>query len=173
MARKTPGNRNLLNPNGFQLLIARMPNVEFFVQDVEIPGLSTEEISQDSPLSIIKHPGDQMIFSPLNIVFALDEDLSSWEELYKWKVGLAFPEDSQQYKKLLDGIALPPDKIYSDLSIIIETNHHNPNLLYKFKDVFPVSISSFVLTARNSDVPPLEFSVSFSYTTFSFERIKK
>jgi hypothetical protein len=172
MARKTPQNRNLLSPTGFQLLIARMPNVEFFVQDVTIPGVEAPDVSQPNPLVQIKHQADQLTFSQLSVTLSLDEDLKTWEELFKWKLGLAFPNSSQEHKDLVDKKTLPPDGIFSDMTIIVETNQHNANLVFTFKDAFPLSISQFTFTSRSDSIRPLEFTVNFSYTSFSFERLK-
>lgn len=172
MARKTPNNRNLLSPNGFQLLIARLPNLEFFIQDIEIPGIESPEVSQPTPLVEIKHHADKLKFTPLRVFFSLDEDMKAWEELYKWKLGLAYPNSTQEHKDLKEGRTLPPDTLYSDLTIIIETNQHNPNLRFIFKDAFPTDITPFRFSSRSDTVKPLEFSATFSYTTFSFERIK-
>jgi len=167
MARKTPKNKNFLSPNGFQLSIARMPNVEFFVQDVEIPGVEGPMVEQANPLVMIGHSPDQLTFENLNIIIALDEEMKSWEELFKWKLGLGFPNQSKEHKDLTES----PDGLVSDLSVVIETSHHNGNLVFTFKDAYPVRIGGFTFTSRNTDVPVLEFTATFNYTSFSFDKI--
>jgi len=172
MSPKTPKNVNFLSPNGFELVVQKLPHVEFFVQDVEIPGISAPDVEQPNPLVLIKHQADQLTFSPLSISLAHDEEMKCWEELFKWKLGIAFPNDSKEHRDLKQGKSLPPTGLYSDLSIIVATSHHNPNLVFNFKDAFPISLSSLTLTSKNSDVPTLNFTVSFSYTSFSFDRLR-
>lgn len=172
MSTKTPKNINFLSPNGFELVIQKLPHIEWFVQDVEIPGVDAPEVIQPNPLVPIKQQADQMNFSPLSISLAHDEEMKCWEELFKWKLGIAFPNESKEHADLKKGSTLPPNGLFSDLSIIVATSHHNPNLIFTFKDAFPISISSLSLTSKNTDVPTLNFTVSFSYTSFSFDRLK-
>ena len=41
---KTPANKNFLNPLNFKFQIQRAPNVNFFIQKINIPSITLPEI---------------------------------------------------------------------------------------------------------------------------------
>ena len=45
----TPVNQNFLHPNKFHLTFKRIPNMEFFCQMVNVPGISLSEIAVTTP----------------------------------------------------------------------------------------------------------------------------
>jgi hypothetical protein len=93
-------NRNFLLHDKFNFQIARLPSVNFFVQDVVLPGVSIPDADTPSPLTKINNAGDHLIFEPLIVQFKIDEDMRNWYEIFNWMQGIGFPENFNQYADL-------------------------------------------------------------------------
>lgn len=162
---KTPRNRNFLQINGFEFVLQKTPSLEFFVQGVTIPSITLPDVRIPNPLIDIKEQGEIGSFSDLEVVFIADEDLKTWEELFTWFSEVAFPIDSKQRKSR--------SEIFSDITIVVQTSHHNSNFQYKFTDTFPNNVSTLSLRVTDQDVQFLTFSATFSFTNILFDRIRK
>ncbi len=128
-----PTNMNQLNVVSFETNFLRMPNINYFCQRVNVPGISLSNTIQSTPFANIPIEGDVLEFEDLNISFIVDEDLQNYLELYNWLIALGFPERYAQYDNQTSSIK-------SDVNIIIHTNKSNPNYSIVFKDVFPVTL---------------------------------
>jgi len=176
-------NRNLLSPVGFQFVIDRLPNVEYFTQKITLPGIFSTPISSPNPNVKIKYQGDSLNFEEFSVEFKVDEDLQNWLEIKNWMFGYTFPEKQQQFSNLKQGLNLPanlksnlliPPKegfLYSDASIVILTNKHNANFRFDFKDAFPVALSNIPMDVTNTGIDHVTATATFSYTRFDVEKI--
>lgn len=166
--------KNLLSPLGFKLIVERLPNVSFFVQNIPIPGISMSTVRQTTPFTDVNRPGDKVIFEPLNVTFLVDETLYDLIEIFNWITSAARSENFQQFKQLsqVTGNELPKgSSLVSDGSIAIMTNNFNPNVELKFKDMFPTQLSPPSLDTTVSGETTLTASVVFAYTTYQIARI--
>ena len=98
---KQPENTSFLQPTKFQLSFTRMPNITYFCQTFNLPGLSMSEIVQNTPFVDLYVHGDKAQYEPLDLTFMVDEDLRSWLEMHNWITGLTFPKNFEQYRRLL------------------------------------------------------------------------
>lgn len=163
---KTPKNRNFLQVNGFEFVLSKTPNLEFFVQEVRLPGLTIPNVRIPNPLIDIKEQGDTGQYSELGVTFIADEDLRTWEELFTWFSSVTFPKNSKQRAKTRD-------ELFADITVIVQTSHHNSNFQFQYIDAFPTSVSELELKVTNAGTEFLMFNVSFDFTNISFDRIKK
>ena len=150
---RNPTNPNVLHPNKYQLNFSRAPNLQYFCQSVSIPGISISETPITNPFVDIYAPGEKAIYDLLNITFIVDEDLKGWLEIHDWIRAMAKVKEFAEYRELA---TLNPNKTakqpqYSDGMITLLTSKNNPNLSFKFYDLFPTSLSTFVVS--NSDSP--------------------
>nr|HRC95258.1 hypothetical protein [Coprothermobacter proteolyticus] len=99
---RSPENTNYLNPQGFIVLIKRLPHVSFFCNTVNIPGISLSNPNQSNPFTRMPIPGDQAAFDDLTIQFHIDEGMKNWIEVAKWMISTSFPEDHEQFKFAVD-----------------------------------------------------------------------
>lgn len=157
---------NYLSPTSFLVVIDRLPNVEFFCQKITIPDVSGTPQSVNSPLGLFYEPQGALSYSDLDLSFVVDENMSNYLEIFRWLEGLGSPEDQQQYKTLKNSQA----GIKSDITVILNNNHKNPNIQFRFKDAFPISISSISMDVTATDVSPIEATASFRYNKFSVDR---
>ena len=160
-----PTNMNQLNVVSFETNFLRMPNINYFCQRVNIPGISLANTIQSTPFANIPIEGDVLEFEDLNISFIVDEDLQNYLEMYNWLIALGFPERYEQYDNQTSDIK-------SDVNIIIHTNKSNPNYSIVFKDVFPVSLGVLNFDTNNTDLEPIIVDANFKYTgTFDVSKL--
>lgn len=164
-------NPNFLQPNKFQLNFSRLPNVQYFCQTVTIPGISTGEAIITNPLVDIFAPGEKAVYDLLNVTFIVDEDMKTWKEIHDWIRAMTFPKDFAEYRELgnlnkytrAKSNNLPQ---YSDGQITILSSANNPNIVFKFYDLFPVSLSSFVMSTTDTPENVITSDVSFRYSYY-------
>jgi hypothetical protein len=162
---RQPINRNFLSQLNFKFLLLRAPNVEFFLQRVNVPGINIPSIDIGNPFVQIPHSGEQVDFGPLGIDFKVDEDFANYLEIHEWLYGLGFPENFNQYKELVEaGETLQGSGVRSDISLMILNSVKKPNLEFTFHDAFPTSLSDLVFTTTDPDVDYLEATTTFDYT---------
>ena len=70
---RNPSNPNPLQPNKFLLSFGRAPNMQYFCQNVSVPGLSLSEVMINTPFVDIHSPGEKAVYDLLNITFIVDE----------------------------------------------------------------------------------------------------
>lgn len=164
---RNPENTNFLQTTKYTFVIPNLPFAKYFCQNINLPGITSNEIEVATPFaSTYRHP-TKMSFEPFTISFLVDEDLRTWEETYNWIVSLTRPESYNQYIKSRDKTASP----YQDGFLTINTNANLPNIRIKFQNVFPVSLSGIQFgTMTSADTTPTA-DVTFRYDIFKIERM--
>jgi hypothetical protein len=170
----TASNPNLLQPNKFQLNFARMPNLQYFCQAVSIPGVSLSEVPQTTPFVDLYVPGEKIIYDLLNVTFYVDENIQSWKEVHDWIRAMTFPVQYEEYQNLAElnkysrSIQTGRPQ-YSDGMITLLTSSNNPKIRFKFYDLFPVSLSSFVMSASDTPENIITADATFRYSYYNIE----
>lgn len=169
----TPDNQNFLHPNKFHLTFSRVPNLQFFCQSVSVPGISMGEIPVVTPFVEMYSPGEKAIYDIMNVTFAIDEKMSSWLEIHDWIRGMTFPEKFEEYKNLarLNKYADKPQPQFSDATLTVYSSAFTPLVKFKFFDVFPTSLSSFVLSSQDTPDTVLTADVSMRFTYYNIEKM--
>jgi hypothetical protein len=167
----TPVNKNFLSPLNFRFQIKRAPNVNFFIQKVNIPNIALPETYHNNPFVKIPYAGDHMQYGTLDIAFKVDEDFVNYLEIHNWIRGLGFPRGFEEYKAISDGNTLLGNGLRSDISLIVLNSSKNPNYEIVFVDAFPIELSELQFLSTDTSVDYLQATVSFKYTLFNIERI--
>lgn len=169
-------NRNLLSPIGFKFILTKTPKVDFYCQTAAIPSIDMGNAEQGSWLKDIPVPGDKAIFENLNLRFLIDENMENYIEIYNWLIGLAYPESMEQFDNLreLDPIKYPDDtryrfSEYSDGVLQILNSNYNVVRQIKFKDLFPISLSTLEFDCTARDYNYFTANVSFKYTNYEIQ----
>jgi hypothetical protein len=168
---ETPSNLNFLNPLNFKFQIKKTPTVNYFIQNVNIPGLSLQQVNTSNPFVKIPYGGDHIQFDDIMINFKVDEDLKNYLELYNWIKNMGFPDNFDQYKTLADKPKTDGEGLVSDISLIVISSARNPIFEILFKDAFPVSLSSLIFDSTRPDIEYLECACTFKYTSFDINPI--
>lgn len=166
-----PSNTNFLSPLGFKFTLARAPNLNFFLTDVNIPSINLGFIETPTPFKILEFPGDRLDFGDLSLTFRVDENFANYFEIYNWLIALGFPEDTGQYKKLKDVTRGNKETIYSDATLTILNSAMMPNIEVTFQDLFPIGIGDINFTTSDSDVNYVTNTATFKYKIFTVKKL--
>jgi len=165
---KQIGNRNFLSPVGFKFTLAKEPKVAFFCNSLRIPEISLGTAIQPSYLKDIDVPGDKLTYGDFSLRFLVDENLENYMAIHNWLTGLGYPETTKQYKDFIveDNISNPLNA-FSDGSVYILNSNYNTTAIVKFKDLFPVFLSSLEFEASDTDINYFTAEVTFKYTVYN------
>ena len=188
--RRQPTKQDYADPTKFKFNILKLPKVEYFCTQVNLPGISlADNYSQPTPFRNIPLPGEKLDYEPLSMTFLVDENLENYQEIHGWLRGLGFPGGYGEFKALLDAGAdrFPTSKntklgdagrvkfgaagqggIFSDATLNILTSKNNPVTEVRFSDIFPISLSGLAYNQQASDTDYLTATVSFNYKLYDF-----
>ena len=166
-----PANINFLSPLGFRFKLKRAPNLNFFVTDVNLPQISLGNVEVPTPFKLINVPGSKLEYGDFNLTFTMDEDMSTYFEIYNWLIGLGFPENFNQYKGLKNAQKGTANQLFSDATLTTMTSDMVPNIEVTFEDLFPTSIDQINFTTSDTDVNYISASVSFKYKIFHVKKV--
>jgi hypothetical protein len=171
--------------------MSKLPQVEFFVQTANIPGIALGSTSFETPLKDIAGVGDKVTYQTLDVSFLVDENLNNYKEIHDWITGLGFPQDHTQFKNLQatgadrfpgttsstaatgTSIAQPLSEggIYSDATLTVLNNKNIPKTEIRFQNVFPISLGSLSYDIKASDVDYLQVQASFNYMYYDIVQV--
>jgi hypothetical protein len=171
-------NRNFLSPIGFKFILSKYPKVDFFSNKANIPGITLGVAVQPTYLKDIPVPGDKLEYDDLSLTFIVDENMENYLAIYDWMVALGYPENVSQFNELrLEDRYYPADSSkdmynqYSDGVLQILNSNYQPKFQVKFKDLFPVSLTTLEFDATNTDYSYFSATVTFKYTIFQMKTI--
>ena len=188
---RQPSKMDYASPIQFRFKIAKLPEVEFFIQTANVPSMSLGEATMATPLKDIPIPGDKVNFGSLDISFLVDENLNNYKELHDWIKGIGFPQDHTQFKNLqstgsdrfpgstagasVPGVATPQPLaeggIYSDATLIVLNSKNIAKTEIRFQNVYPTSIGNLSYDIKAADVDYLQCTASFSYMYYDMVQI--
>ena len=160
-----PDNINLVSPVGFRFNIEYLPQTNWFLTSVNLPGISLGEVVQPTPFMPTQVPGNDLTWEPLTITFLVDENLNNWREMYDWLVGIGFPNEYNEYKDQ------KTKQIYSDATLTILNSNMVSNYNVVFKDLFPTSLSEVSFDSASGDIEGIKATATFRYLTYSYQKV--
>ena len=161
-------NRNFLSTVGFNFILAKEPKVSFFCNSARIPEISLGTAIQPSYLKDIDVPGDKLTYGDFSLRFLVDENLNNYMAIHNWLTGLGYPETTQDFKDLITESEIQdPKKQFSDGSLHILNSNFRDVAIVKFKDLFPIYLTSLEFEASDSDVSYFTAEVTFKYTVYN------
>jgi len=188
---RQPDKMDYASPVQFRFKIAKLPQVEFFIQTVNLPGISITEATVPTPLYDYPVPGDEISFRSLDISFLVDENLNNYKELHDWISGLGFGKSHQDFAdlqatsedmfpgsskgSLVAGVEIPAPLseggIYSDATLTILNSKNIAKTEVRFQNIFPTTIGSLSYDVQASDIDYLKAAASFSYMNYDIVQI--
>lgn len=163
-------NKNFLSPINFRFAIKRAPHVNFFVQGVNLPGLSLPDIDVSNPLIRVPYPGDHLLYDELDLSFKVDEDLKNYMEIHEWLRALG-KRSYDEYKTLTQKTSTTGETIRSDMTLTVLTSNRNANYSVTFKDAFPIKLSGINFDVTSSDIDYVPASATFRYVTYDVTKV--
>jgi len=158
---------NYLQNIEFQVTVEKLPHVEFFVQKLNIPGITMNSVETPTPFNKIYQVGDKLSYSELILTFILDEDMKTYLEVFNWITSSTAPQSFDQYR------GSPKDRgaLFTDITIMVLNSHKNLNLSFDFKNCFPVGLGEVSLDTTQTDLTYPECTVNFQYDYFTIQKI--
>ena len=161
-------NRNFLSGIGFKFTLTKFPKVDFFSNSARIPELNLELTTQASYLKNIDVPGERLSYGDFTLRFLVDENMENYQSIYDWLTGLGFPETTKEFADLIkdsDG-QTDPKEAFCDGTLRILNSNYREVAKVKFKDLFPISLTSLDFDATNTDVQFFTAEATFKYTLY-------
>ena len=164
-----PDNTQFLSPLGFNFMIKKLPNTNYFVQSVNVPSVQATDVVVPTPFTNIPTIGDRLNYSEFQLSFKVDEDMTNYIELYDWLLQLHFPEDFAQAKNIYqkqNNVDFLADGPYSDATLTILNSAMNPNKEVIFEDCYPIALSDLQFSTTAASVDYIECQATFRYRMF-------
>ena len=183
--QRQPTELDYADPTKFAFKILKLPTVEFFITQANIPGVNLGESIFPTPLKQIPVQGDDLTFDNLEISFIVDEKLTNYRELHQWLVGIGFPKARSQFSSFKSenadafptnnqvkgeatntGVATGTQAMYGDATLTVMTSKNNPIMEVRFSDLYPVSLSALQFDQQLTDTTYLTASCTFTYKLY-------
>ena len=186
---RQPTQLDYASPAQFKFKITKLPKVEYFCTEINIPGLQMSSATQNTALRDIPIPGDKLDFGDLILTYMVDEKFDNFEELYNWLRGLGIPIDHKDYANLVSAgrdrfpnqgkdfnpsrgtkeqPAVPMGPALSDATLSILSAKNNVIKEVRFIDLFPVSMTGASFTQQAQDINYITSTVNFKYSYYEF-----
>ena len=180
---RNPSNTDLLQSTKFRVVFDRFPGMTFFCTSSNLPGVSLTEIPYQTPFVDVYVPGEKLLYDTLNVTFLVDEDMRAWTELHDWIRGLTFPTEFEEFvrlKNIRNNSTIPPisptkgnGKVgMTDAVMTIHTNKNNPNIRFKFVDIFPTSVSTIIFNTGDNAENIMTADATFRFAYYNYERLR-
>ena len=147
-----PKNINPLADVQFRFDVAAIPKTSFFVQTVNLPGITLECAVMATPQlqNFTRHTGI-ITYGDLNVTFMIDEYLKNWQEVFEWMT-------SKENK-------------YTSAVLTVLSSSMNPTMEFHFKDIFPTSLSEVSFDSTTTDPTYQVATVTFNYTQYTVRNL--
>ena len=149
---KQPKNINPLADVQFKFDVAALPNTTFFIQTVNLPGVTLEAQAVATPQlqNLTRHTG-VITYETLSVTFMIDEYLKNWQEIFEWMIS---DEDK-----------------YTSAVLTILSSSMNPTMEIHFREIFPTILSAISFDSTTTDPAYQVATVSFNYTKYTIKNL--
>lgn len=146
-------NRNVALGTSFLLEIPLFPELNYFVQNAELPSITMGGV--DTPYKNHQGilPSNRIDFDPLNLTFLVDEEYENWYSLVCW------------FERIRTGRGAILDEM-SDITLHLVNSNKNFNKEIIFRSAFPSFVGSLPLDSGSVDADPVICSATFRYQYF-------
>ena len=167
-----PDNLNYLSNISFRLTMQDAPNLTWFCQAVNVPGVSLEAIDVPTPYVTVPFSGAKVTFEELSVRFIVDEHLKNWMEIYDRIIALGLAEGGEKYKKLKAQSDLTQrGGTVSTLVLSVLTSAMNPQIEFHFYEAFPISVSALDFDSAVGDLEYFTATAAFRYTNYEVKNL--
>jgi hypothetical protein len=161
----TPDTHNALLVNYFQFILDRVPNMVYFCQTANLPGIGFGVADQPTSLGHpVKIPTGAFRFEELELTFRVDENLNNWLELHDWI------RTTGNYTS--DQSTLPYSQKTSGATLLITNSSYKPKIKIQFKHVFPQFVSGIKFAVNTPTSVEALATVKFAHTGYTIERLE-
>ena len=151
---------SLLNPaiqNRASLHIPGLEHVAFQLKNVELPGLSAQAGSQNTPKGILPREGSVIEYGDLPIEFHVSGDLSEYISAQTWLTRSHISKGPAQYQM----------ETPKQITLYIYDPHYQVVQTVQFYECVPIELSSLQYDQSSSTVS-LSATITIDYTYYEF-----
>lgn len=159
-------NYDFLKNNGFLFTLDRIPQLNFRVISFEIPTISIPPVVASFPGMSVPYSGATEEFEDLVLEFIVDDNMLNYEEIYNWITQQKFAVGADEFTPKND----KEKPFYSDGNLVVMDNASNPNRVFVFKNMFPISLGAIRFNTTVSEPQEVQCSVTFKYTYFEMKK---
>ena len=182
---RQPTELDYADPTKFKFSITKLPKVEFFTTQANIPGINLGESIFPTPFKQVPVMGDDLTFDNLEIEFIVDEKLENYRELHQWLVGIGFPKARTQFSSFrkdesqtfptvesVKGDVTNPgtpsgiQAMFGDATLTVMTSKNNPVMEVRFSDLYPVALGGLAFNQQETDINYLTATATFTYKLY-------
>jgi hypothetical protein len=160
---KLTSNLNYLQPTGFKVIIdrTRYPNLEYFVQSVSHPGASLTPIELPvRRITSVPLAGDKMTFSEVGFDIIVDENMTSYKEMYDWMTRIV------NEGQVSAGERDTKKPTYADITLSVLSSHNNTVQKIRYLDCVPTTLGAIEFQSTSGDTTFVTFNASFRFSQF-------
>jgi hypothetical protein len=171
------GSHNPLLANYFDFVLDRVPNMTYFCQAANLPGLAFGVVEQPTSLGFpIKIPSGAYKFQDLEITFKVDENMNNWLEIWRWM------KSSGNYGTISGPTSFTKDPItgqytvptcsndYSDktsnATLSLTNSVFTPRISVSFKNLFPISLTGLQFSTGLIESAEVTATATFTFTSY-------
>ena len=171
-ANIVPDNLNYLSNISFRLTMLDAPNLTWFCQATNVPGVSIEGIDVFTPYVTIPFAGNKVNFEELSVRFIVDEHMKNWIEIYDRIIALGLAEGGEKYRLLKAKSDLTQrGGTVSTLVLTVLTSAMNPQMEFHFYEAFPITLSALDFDSANTDLEYFTATAGFRYTNYEIKNL--
>ena len=171
------GSHNPLLSNYFDFTLARIPNMVYFCQAANIPGLNFGTGEQPTIFGYpVKVPMGTFRFENLELTFKVDENMTNWLEIWNWmksngNFGSSVTSSSDGSSGVPCSTAYS-DKVSSDAVLTLTNSAYSPKISISFKNLFPVSLSGLQFTTALQESAEVLATATFTFTNYDIQVVE-
>jgi len=154
-----PENTNFLQPTKFVLTFPEVPDMVYFCQKANIPGVTLGQAIQQTPNIDLFHSGTKLEYNTFDVTFLVNENLTAWTTLYNWMVELSS----------VDATYIKRQESRKQAILTVMSNLNNPKVRVKYYNLFPISISDLEFDTTLSAEEHITATVSFRYDWYEID----
>ena len=164
-------NINYLQPTSFKISLDRKnyPNLEFFCQSITHPGMLLNSVEVPfRKIAGIPFAGDKLTFNELTANIILDEDMTSYSEMYSWIRRLLDTNSVSALNRTSTTAAT-----YADITLHMLSSANNTTKQIRYLDCVPTALGDIQLESTGSGGEFVTFAASFRFSYFELMDINK
>ena len=145
--------------SNYYCVFENIPNIVYFLQKFNIPGVTARNIPIERPQGSDKLPvfAHSLTYDDLTLSFIMDEDFTAYFMLYKWMF-----ENQYRYYN---------EDCYTAMMLIILNNAKVPMIRMTFHSVLPVTIDSVPMESQSAD--PILWTATLTYYSYKVDYLTK
>lgn len=165
--KQVPETFDLQQVLGFRFFIKRLPTVNFFVNQVNIPGISLPSADEATPFLVLPQPGDHPQYETLVLNFKVDQGMENYFALVKWMLTISGLLGRRAYTKLAVKPEYTGEGVKSEILVSILNAQKNLIRSITYHDAWPTQVKlDRALDSTLESVEYLNCTAIFKYSFY-------